>query len=154
MGRALTGRALLLSGLLLVAACGGGDDEKAAYVEQASAICERAAEEGKALKTPAAPADFAPYAEGLVGVAEKAQAELEELEPPAEDREELEDRVLIPFAGVVDEGRAFAAKVRAAGEDQAKLLPLLSQIPDAGDVDLEYLRDYGLGTCADVINRE
>ena len=147
-------RALLLSGLLLVAACGGGDDEKAAYVEKANAVCERAAEEGKALEAPSAPADFAPYTDGLVAIAEKAQADLQELEPPADDRAELEDRVLEPFADVVDEGREFAKKVRAAGDDQAKLLPLLSQAPDAGEVDLQYLRDYGLGTCADVISRE
>ena len=147
-------RALLLSGLLLVAACGGGDDEKAAYVEQASAVCERAAAESKALKAPAAPADFAPYAEELVRIAEQAQADLAELEPPADDRAELEERVLNPFADVVDEGREFAKKVRAAGDDQAKLLPLLGEVPDAGAVDLEYLRDYGLGTCADVISRE
>ena len=143
-----------MSGLLLVAACGGGDDEKAAYVQKANAVCERAAEESKGLKAPAAPADFAPYAEDLVEIAKRAQADLEQLEPPADDRAELEDRVLEPFAAVVREGEAFAEKVRAAGDDQAKLLPLLGEVPDAGEVDLEYLRDYGLETCADVISRE
>jgi len=146
-------RALLLSTVLLLTAC-GGDDAKEAFVRDATQICERAAADSEALKTPSTPAEFAPYADSLVRIAEQAQQDLTELELPEADREDLQSRVLDPFADVVEEGRAFADKVRAAGEDQAKLLPLLSQVPDAGEVDLEYLRDYGLGTCADVISRE
>jgi hypothetical protein len=146
-------RALLLSTVLLLTAC-GGDEAKEAFVQDATQICERAAADSEALTTPKTPAEFAPYAESLVRIAEQAQQDLGELELPEGDRADLQSRVLEPFADVVEEGRAFAAKVRAAGEDQAKLLPLLSQVPDAGEVDLEYLRDYGLGTCADVISRE
>ncbi len=147
-------RAVLLSTVLLLTACGGGEDEKAAFVKEATAICDRAAEQSEALKTPATPAEFSPYADQLVRIAEQAQQDLETLELPPGDREDLESRVLEPFADVVAEGQAFAEKVRAAGEDQAKLLPLLSQLPDAGEVDLEYLRSYGLGSCADVISQE
>ena len=146
-------RALLLSTVLLLAAC-GGDDEKAAFIDAATSVCEQAAAESKALTTPKTAAEFAPYAEKIVGIAEQAQQDLEALEPPSDDREELERRVLEPFADVVEEGRQFAQKVRDAGEDQAKLLPLLGQVPDAGEVDLEYLRSYGLDTCADVIERK
>ena len=147
-------RALLLSTALLLTACGGGDDQKAAFVEDATAVCERAAQQSEELTAPKKPAEFAPYADQLVRIAEQAQQDLETLELPEADREELESRVLEPFADVVAEGQAFAEKVRAAGEDQAKLLPLLSQVPDSGEVDLEYLRDYGLGACADVISQE
>lgn len=147
-------RALLLTTALLLTACGGGDEDKAAFVDEATAICERAQQDGKELKTPAKPAEFAPYAQAVVGIAEQAQQDLETLELPEKDAAQLQDKVLEPFADVVAEGQAFVAKVEAAGEDQAKLLPLLSQVPGAGEVDLEYLRSYGLGTCADVISRE
>jgi hypothetical protein len=146
-------RALLLSTALLLTACGGADDGKAAFVADAKAVCERAATDSEALKTPAAPAEFAPYAESLVEIARQAQQDLETLELPEADAKDLESRVIEPFADVVAEGEAFATKVKDAGEDQAKLLPLLSQLPDSGDVDLQYLRDYGLGTCADVISQ-
>lgn len=146
-------RALLLSTALLLTACGGGDDEKAAFVADAAAVCEKAAADTKALKAPAAPAEFAPYADDIVRIAKQAQADLAKLTPPEADEADLRTKVLEPFADVVVEGEAFAKKVRAAGPDQAKLLPLLGQVPDSGDVDLEYLRDYGLGTCADVISQ-
>lgn len=147
-------RALLLTTALLLTACGGGEDEKAAFVADATAVCERAATDSEALKSPAAPAEFAPYADGIVSIAKKAQADLAELALPEEDEADLRSKVLDPFADVVVAGEEFAKKVRAAGADQAKLLPLLSQVPDSGDVDLEYLRDYGLDTCADVISQE
>ena len=144
-------RALLLSTALLLPACGGGEDAKAAYVADAKAVCKEAAADKAALKTPSAPAEFSPYADQLVAIAEGAQRDLAALEPPADDRAELEERVLDPFADVVEEGRDFAAQVEAAGDDQAALLALLGERPDAGEVDLDYLRRYGLKTCADVI---
>ena len=145
-------RALLLSTALLLAAC-GGDDAKAAYVERASAICEDTAQEIEALKFPAKPEEFAPYADSLVGVVEKAQTELTGLTPPEEDRAQLEDKVLDPLADLVEQGRAFAAKVRAAGTDQKKLLPLLTQRPTTEAIDTEFLREYGLEDCADAVEK-
>ena len=144
-------RALLLSSVLLLTACGGGDVAMAAYVDQAEQICERAQSEFEALEVPRTAEGFAPYADQLVEVAEQAQNDLEALTPPEDDREELQERVLTPFAGVVEEGKAFAEKVRAAGTDQSKLLPLLSQRPTTDEIDIEYLRSYGLDTCADAI---
>ena len=146
-------RALLLSTVVLLTACGGGE-EKEAFVKSATEICQEADEQTEALKAPASPGEFAPYADKVVAIAEQAQRDLSELELPSGDREELENKVLEPFADVVEEGRQFAKKVRDAGQDQSKLLPLLSEVPDSGEVDLEYLRSYGLDACADVIAQE
>lgn len=71
--------------------------------------------------------------------------------PPAEDAQALRTKVLGPFAALVEQGRAYAAKVTAAG-DGAKLLPRLAEQPTAEGIDLGYLRSYGLGTRADVID--
>ena len=135
--------------LAVLPACSGGNDEKAAYVESATAVCDEAVAATEALGSPTA--DFAVYARSVVEIAEKAQSDLAELEPPEADAEELRTRVLDPFADVVEEGRKFSKKVSAAGSDTSKLLPLLSQVPDSGEVDLEYLREYGLDSCADAI---
>src|SRR3712207_1942198 len=100
-------RGLLLTTALLLTACGGGDDGKAAFVEDARAICDRAAEESKTLKTPTAPAEFAPYATSIVRIAEQAQKDLETLELPSDDADDLRSKVLEPYADVVAEGQAF-----------------------------------------------
>jgi Tfp pilus assembly protein PilP len=145
-------RALLLSTALFLAACGGGgEDEKQAYVEQASAICEEAVTEFEGLTLPSTPEGFAPYADSVVAVLEKTEAELSALTPPADDRAELEDKALEPLSRLVEEGKDYAQQVRAAGADQGKLLTLLSQRPSAADIDQEFLRSYGLEPCADAV---
>jgi Tfp pilus assembly protein PilP len=144
-------RALLLSTALLLTACGGGEDEKQAYVEQASAICEEAVTEFEGLTLPSTPEGFAPYADSVVAVLEKTEAELSALEPPTDDRAELEDKALDPLSRLVEEGKDYAEQVRAAGADQGKLLTLLSQRPSAADIDQEFLRSYGLEPCADAV---
>ena len=137
--------------LAVLPACGGGDDAKADYVQAATTICDRAVAETEELGSPTA--DFAAYADAVVAIAERAQEDLAALEAPEADAEDLRTRVLEPFADVVEEGRGFAERVRAAGDDTAELLPLLSEVPDAGEVDVAYLRDYGLGSCADAVER-
>ena len=144
---------LLLSALLLTA-CGGDDvDPKVAYVEQATGVCDEAQRAFEALATPTTPEGFAPYADELVGILETAQTELAGLTPPPDDEAELREKVLDPFAEVVEQGKAFAGDVEAAGTDQAALLALISQRPSAAAVDTEYLRTYGLPTCADAIEQ-
>jgi Tfp pilus assembly protein PilP len=139
--------------LLAVSGCGDdGADAKAAYVDQATAVCERAQSEFTSLPQPAAATDVAPFADETVSIAERAQRELAALTPPEDDRAELEQKVLDPFADLVGEAQAFADQVKAAGTDQAKLLPLLSSRPTTGDIDLEFLRSYGLETCAEAID--
>ena len=150
----MTPRLLALPLLALVlTACGGGEDEKAAYVDSATAVCEKADADFTDLAQPTAPADFAPFVADTVAIAEQAQGELRALTPPEDDRADLERKVLDPFAQLVEDGKAFQEKVEAAGTDQTQLLPLLSQRPTSEGVDLEYLRTYGLESCADAISQ-
>lgn len=149
---------ILLPLLLLLPACsddgggdGGSEDVEAAYVADATAVCDDAVEEFEALTTPTTPEAFAPYADALVGVVEKAHHELAALTPPEEDRAEIQERALDPLETLVTEGKAYAEKVRAAGADQAKLLPLLSERPKVDGIDVGFLRSYGLDSCAEAV---
>jgi len=161
MRRPLTYPLPVLAVLALgLAACSGGGGEDApepdprvAYVEQATAVCDEASTDFSALTQPAAPADLGPFVNQTLAIAERAQTGLAELTPPEQDRADLESRVLDPFAALVDEGRAYAADVEAAGTDPAVLLPLLSQRPSVEGIDLAYLRNYGLESCADAISQ-
>lgn len=145
-------RALLLSTALLLAACGGGgEDEKQVYVDRASTICDEAVTEFEALTVPTTPEGFAPYADQLVGILEKTEAELSSLEAPEQDRAQLEQKALQPLSRLVEEGKAYAERVREAGGDQSKLLTLLSERPSTQDIDQEFLRSYGLEPCADAV---
>jgi hypothetical protein len=146
--------------LALSACSGGGDgaaapeevDPKQAYVEQASEICTSADEQFAALgPTPATPAEFGPYVEQTVGIAGEAQTELAALTPPEDDRADLESKVLTPFAELVEQGRAWSQRVTAAGTDQAALLALLGSRPTSAAIDKDYLRKYGLTSCADAV---
>lgn len=150
-------RALALLPLLLLPACGGGDDGgedvKAAYVADASAVCEGATEDFEALVTPTTPEGFAPYADALVGILEEAHGELASLTPPEADRARLDEKVIDPLEKLVTEGKAYAVQVRAAGADQAKLLTLLSERPTGDTIDVGYLRSYGLSACAEAVEK-
>jgi len=138
-----------------LAACSGGGDEdaKATYVEQASAVCDETSTDFSALTQPTAPAELGPFVDQTLAIAERAQTGLAALTPPEDDRAELDRRVLVPFAALVDEGRAYAADVEAAGINPAALLPLLGQRPSVEGIDLDYLREYGLENCADAISQ-
>jgi hypothetical protein len=146
--------------LALSACSGGGDDAapeevdpKEAYVEQASEICTSADEDFAALTAPVTPEQFSPYVQETVAIAERAQGELAALTPPEEDRADLESKVLTPFAELVEQGKAWSAQVTAAGTDQAALLPLLGSRPTSAGIDKEYLREYGLTSCADAVSK-
>ena len=161
----MTSRALaapLTALVLLVSACSGGDDAaapeeadpKQAYVEQASEICSSADEEFVALGgTPTTPQEYGPYVQESVGIADRASSRLAELTPPADDRADLESKVLTPLAELVEQGKAWSAQVTAAGTDQAALLGLLGSRPTSAGIDKEYLREYGLTTCADAVSK-
>ena len=150
--------------VLALSACSGGDgddaaapqeaDPKEAYVEQADEVCSSADDDFAALGgTPTAPAEFGPYVQETVGIAERAQTELAALTPPEADRADLESKVLTPFAELVEQGKAWSSQVTAAGGDQAALLGLLGSRPTSAGIDKEYLREYGLTSCADAISK-
>ena len=136
---------------------GGGEpaeeqvDPKQAYVEAATEICTSADEDFAALTPPTTPEQFSPYVQETIGIADRARAQLAELTPPEQDRADLQGKVLTPFAALVEQGKAWSAQVTAAGADQAKLLPLLGSRPTSAGIDKEYLRSYGLESCADAI---
>ncbi len=149
--------------VLVLSACSGGGDEaaapeevdpKEAYVELASEVCASADEEFAALGgTPTTPAEYGPYVQETVGIAERAQTELAALTPPEQDRADLESKVLTPFAELVEQGKAWSAQVTAAGTDQAALLPLLGSRPTSAGIDKDYLRTYGLTSCAEAVSK-
>lgn len=148
----VTLRRRLLLPVLAVALVGcSGGDPKEEYVSKANDICGEADDDFANLQQPSSVAGFAPFAEQTLAIAKKAQRELAALEPPEQDRAELEAKVLNPFAALVQEGEGFVEKIKAAGQDQAQLVALLPQRPDPSGIDLAFLRSYGLGTCADAI---
>lgn len=153
--------ASLTAVVLALSACSGGDeaaapeevDPRRAYVEQASEICTSADEDFAALTPPTTPDQFGPFVSETVGIADRAQSQLAALTPPERDRADLESKVLTPFAELVEQGRAWSAQVAAAGTDEAALLPLLGQRPTSTGIDKEFLREYGLTSCADAVSK-
>ncbi len=151
----------LLLTLALTACSGGGDEEPSAapevdpqqaYVEAASTICGDAQEQFAALPAPSAPADFGPYVTQTVRLVEQVQSDLAALDPPEQDRAELESKVLTPLEALVQQGKVFSARVTAAGADEAQLLPLLGQRPTSAAIDKKFLRSYGLDSCAEAVS--
>jgi hypothetical protein len=159
----MTRRPRLLPVLLVLALSGcsgngeGGAgeevDPKQVFVERASEICTEADEQFHALPQPTTPEQFGPYVDQTMTIAEQAQDELSALTPPEQDRAELERKVLEPFATLVQDGRAFAEQVAAAGTDEGTLLALLAQRPTSAGIDKEFLTSYGLPACADAISQ-
>jgi glucose/arabinose dehydrogenase len=142
--------------VLALSACSGSgqqEDARQAFVERASEICTEADEQFHALPQPTTPEQFGPYVDQTMTIAEQAQAELSALTLPEQDRAELERKVLEPFATLVQDGRAFAERVAAAGTDQSALLALLSERPTSAGIDKEFLTSYDLPACADAISQ-
>ena len=139
---------------LTVAGCGGSsaapaDPAKVAYIAQATVVCQQAeaAKTKAGATTPSKTEDIAPYVDALVAVAGDAAARLRALTPPPADRAALTTRLLDPLDAQVTEGRAYAAKVHAAGTDAAAVLALLAAKPGAGKIDVPFLQAYGLDAC-------
>jgi len=131
---------------------GGGPDPKPAYVARVSALCDKVKADADALPRPATAEAVAPFADALVAIAGRTSDALATIEPPPADRDELRAKVIDPFAALVADGRAYAAKVRAAGSDSTRLLQLLGERPGTGALDVAFLRSYGLSSCANALN--
>ena len=148
----MTLRRRLLLPLLALALIGcSGGDPKQEFLESANDICDEAENDFANVRQPTSVVELAPFAERTLAIVQEAQRELAALTPPEQDRAELETRVLNPFSALVTEAEGFVERVKAAGQDQAQLIALISQRPDPSKIDLTYMRSYGLGTCADAI---
>lgn len=138
---------------LLLAGCGGDDGKgaKAAYVKQAESICATANAEQKALSTPTAVAQLAPYVAKVVAIADRATTALRALEPPAKDAKDLDAKVINPLKEQVAVGKRYAAQVAAAdkAKNQPALLRLLGNPPNETKADLRWMKGYGFSACID-----
>lgn len=150
MTRARTPGLLLLPLVLALTACGDDTDPKAEFVAKAEAICERAKAVRDTTPQPTSIAALETYVATLVDAAVSAQTDLRALELPAADAAELRSKLLDPLAADVEAGKAYQAKVEAAGGDPTRLLGLISSRPKPS-VDTAYARAYGLTTCAEAI---
>lgn len=139
--------------LLLASACGGSDEPSAkeAYLAEAEAVCAKANAAQKAEKSPAGPDAIPAYVRRVVTIASDASAELNALEPPADDADELDAKLLSPLREQVAVGQAFAKDVEEAGakKDTAAVLKLLGTAPLQPKADLEFMKDYGFVECVD-----
>ena len=143
--------------LLLVAACsgGGGDDleeRRNAYLDRAEAVCERTNADIDALGTPAGVEQVPEFADKAVAIVQRTVEELSAVEPPEEDRAEVEQKVLEPLADDVETAEQYAEQVKAAAaaNDQAGLLRLLQESPQT-TADVAFMRDYGYVECVEAV---
>lgn len=127
---------------LLFPACGEGELSKAEYIEQADEICAAALEDAQELPQPTDPPSADAYADDLEKVTEGYIAELRELEPPAEDAEELAALIeTIERAGlkIVE-----ATRANSAGGESA---PLYAEALELAEDANEGAQDYGFSSC-------
>ena len=148
-------RALTLV-VLAATACSGsasGDLAKSrtAYVLKAEAVCQKANEQQKALKTPTSVKELSPYVDAVVRIADQTSTALLKLSPPKKDRADLDRHVFTPLREQLDRGRAYADKVRSAAKhnDAIELAKLLSDPPNKTAADLSWMRHYGFEQCVE-----
>lgn len=144
--------------LLLVAACGGGSGgavatgvSKADYLKAAEVICTKTNTEQKALKTPTAVEELAPYVARIVAIADEATTSLQALTPPSGDVAALTQKVFTPLREQLVAGHAYADQVAVAAKakDNKALVTLLSNPPTKTKADLRWMKDYGFKECVD-----
>jgi exonuclease VII small subunit len=130
--RKLTALLVVAAMPLGVVACGGDDDEgpsKEEFVEEANAVCTRTNSEIEQVSTDAfkdpedpKPAEAQAYLAELVPILEQQQTDLEELEKPKDDEEEIEEILTAAETGItaLEEGskkREEALAVVIAGDE-------------------------------------
>jgi hypothetical protein len=138
---------------LLVVSCGGDDgkDEKAAFIAKAESICAKANADQKALSTPTAVAQLAPYVAKVVAIADQATTALLALDLPDKDAKDIDAKVITPLKDQVAVGKRYAAQVAAAdkAKNQSELLRLLGNPPTETKADLRWMKSYGFKACID-----
>ena len=145
--------------LLLLAACGGGSDEKSsdtsakdAYLVKAEAICEKGntALAGIRKQQPAS-VDLVPgYVHSIVEIARTNLTELTALTPPADDRADIEAKVLTPLREQLADGDKYDKDVATAAKnkDTAALFQLVTNPPLKTKADVPWMKSYGFEQCA------
>ena len=145
-------RALLL--LLLLTACGGSDEPSAkeAYLDKAEAVCAKANTElAEAQKArPTALAGITEYVDRIVSIARTNVTDLAAIEPPADDRADLDAKVLTPLREQLTIAEDYQAKVSAAvsAKDTTAILGLVGKPPTETKADLAFMKEYGFDDCA------
>jgi ribosomal protein S18 acetylase RimI-like enzyme len=146
--------ALILPVLLLpLAGCSGDDGEsleerRSAYLQSAEAVCADSNEQVEALGQPTSVAEVPTAADRAVEIVRGTVASVEALEPPEEDRAEIEEKVVDPLRADVGVAEQYAEEVKAAAaaNDSLALLRLLGERPQT-TADLEFMRGYGFVEC-------
>ena len=139
---------LILGLALALAGCGGDDDERlsrAEYVDQATAICERAEERIGELGEPATIEELGAYAQEGQTITEEAVAGLRGLEPP-EQLEDGFDRYLERAEEVVE----LLGELEEAAEagDEAEAARIAGRIGESAEA-RRAARAAGLAACED-----
>lgn len=145
----------VVAAVLLVTACGGGgsggSSEKKAYLDKAEAICERANDQLEEAKKsqPTSSAAVSGYVKKLVDIAGSNLDGLAELQPPADDRSDIDGKVLQPLRTQLEAARAYQGEVDAAvaAKDNATLLRLVQNPPTQTKADLAFMKEYGFDAC-------
>jgi len=149
---------LSLGCLLLVgaAACSGSSSgslvkARTAYIVKAEAVCQKANDQQKALKTPTSVKQLSPYVDAVVRIADETSAALGKLTPPKKDKADLDKHVFSPLREQLAKGQAYADRVRTAAKrnDVIELAKLLSDPPNKTAADLSWMRHYGFQQCVD-----
>jgi hypothetical protein len=139
--------AALAAAAALAGCAGSGDDRlsREDFVEQATAICDRAEERIGELDAPASVDELEAYAREARSITEEGLDDLEALEPPA-DLEAGFDRYL-------DQGNAVVGVLEelegaAASGDEAEAQRLAGELAESADAQ-QAARDAGLPGCED-----
>lgn len=141
-----------LAGSALLAGCGGSDGlSKSDYVAKAEALCKKANDDIDALTTPSDLTEIGPFLDKLITTADQTTDELVALDPPSDDKADLDGKFLDPLKKQVEQGRTWAADIKAAAtaNDQAKIAQLLGNAPTMAEADLGWMKTYGFKECVE-----
>jgi hypothetical protein len=139
----------------VLAACGGDDGpSKDEIVEDANQICEDANEELEPLEADVDPSDLnslADFAARAQEIIEDGVQDLEELDPPEDDREAFDDFIQVS-EDQVDKAGELEDAARAG--DSARVQEIADELDELNDRANDAAREYGLDECVDEDDEE